>query len=230
MRLLGPAASQCQILPAASEAIGKLRLYAVQFDRSDRRGVGYRRFAQLYLESTLLWEELFRQSDVPVFGGLLIKRFFSLFEKYVVLPGNNKRPEVVRHWKPFFYANAQPPRPVQPLASLMCLFLAIRAHVRYDLAEAILQAHKDYLRLYGRAPDMNLCRTIVLGPASGDLFWQAMHNFLTQGKRPSVGESAAVTFLQLTGRIWLPVFQSWRRAAWSDAMRAIETGVPLRRD
>jgi hypothetical protein len=186
----------------------------------------HRLFAGLYLRTNRHLLDSFDTLPDPAFSYLAMIRFYELYERYVATPVLCNRSASVPQWRPYAALASRLTMTSRISAHLQLLSVGARAHTRYDLAEAICLGVADYRRLYGCDPDFRAARSDLLGGATDEAFFDAtleyiaMHRAARRGWRRFV-LSFYARFARLSRPLWLPIFQSWRRAAWRDAMASL---------
>ena len=179
-------------------------------------------FARVYYQTTRHWLDHLDCRADRQFGLLVIVHFFELYEVYVASVARGERAETAPHWVRYFQMARAMSDPCKPAQIWRLLYLGFRAHTRYDLAEAIHLAYRDWCRMAGTGADLDVFRDLLLGEQTDDLFYGAALDYLRTdhaGLCPQSEHQARM--IELGARwvrpLWLPAFQSWRRAAWDDA-------------
>lgn len=182
-------------------------------------------FAGLYWSTTRSWLSYLADHAQPEFAYLVIVRFYDLYRE--ASDAQNETSALPRHWQPYFdLAGTQTyTHPIS--AHLILLSLAARAHTRHDLALAVRRAHDDYQRQFGTCPDLAVYRNTVVSPDTDAAFRQAALDYIALHHRRQRGWRRQILWLYAIGIkllrfVWLPVFQSWRAAAWNDACVWVE--------
>jgi len=179
-------------------------------------------FAGLYWYSTRAWLSSLAKRSNPEFAYLVIVRFYALYREALDAGVENDMRDVPRHWKRYFDLAGRQTYAHPISAHLMLISLAARAHARHDLVLAIRRAQEDFQRRFGKIPDLGSYKSTVVGHETDDAFRTAALDYIDLHYRSQRGwrrfvlrfYSAGIKFLRF---VWLPVFQSWRRAAWDDA-------------
>ncbi|MCK7614773.1 hypothetical protein [Roseibium sediminicola] len=187
-----------------------------------------RLFPELYYFTTKHWLDFARTSRDPIMIHLLIVHFFDLYRKYAVHE-QGQPIRIVPHWKRHAQLLAKGNGAV-PFRSQAALLLGIHAHVRFDLAEAIILVWRSYRERYDRNPDLGLLRSMIYGEQSDLVFRKALQGFL-QGRevRTQVSARVLAVLASRLEHLWLPVLKRLREEAWREAMTSIRTGAPIRR-
>ncbi|MCG6858973.1 MAG: hypothetical protein LJE67_13000 [Salaquimonas sp.] len=180
-------------------------------------------FPALYFHTTKHWLGYLEGMPRPDIAYRVIEQFYLLYELHVCSAIEGGEEYAPAHWKPYFRLSRKAELLNLPQFKWKLLFLAARAHTRYDLAEAVGRAHDDYRTVYGESPDISGFRQLLLGPDTDLAFFQAAFDFCDEqmaGERSSRLDTFAVSKgARLFGRIWISGFQSWRHAAWNDAVQ-----------
>lgn len=185
-------------------------------------------FAHLYYHSTLQWlSHLEGKEDVHLLY-LLIEKFYALYDHHVTQVVDENRPKTAPHWQPYFNTVRKLDASPNSLTMLRVASAGARAHVRYDLADAIIAAALDYQKRYNRLPDLNLARRTHLEAATSKIFERAMFSF-TMGETTHIERFLPSNKLILRHsnhmrHLWVPMLQWWRRSAWSDAVKFLAEG------
>lgn len=183
-------------------------------------------FAGLYVRTNrrlLAWFDTLAEPGVCY---LTMIRFYEIYDLHIVQPVLEKRPAKAPHWRRYAELSTRLTLASDVNALLWLLSLGARAHIRHDLADAIRLAVEDYRRLFGRNPDFTAMRSALLDRATSEAFFEAtiefnrMHRGQQRGWRHLILISH-VFFAWVSRPLMLGVLQSWRRAAWRDAMAAL---------
>ncbi|MEX3008554.1 DUF5995 family protein [Hoeflea sp. TYP-13] len=187
-------------------------------------------FAGLYRCTTQSWLSHLTAHPNPAFAYLVIIRFYDLYRKVTVAISANDTQNLPHYWRRYFnLAKSQTIK--TPISHhLVLISLATWAHTRHDLAIAVRQAYEDYKTQFGEKPDLETYKSSVTGGETGAAFCEAALDFIEIHHRAQIGwrhivlgfYSANIRILRF---VWLPVFQSWRKAAWNDACSWIEAGT-----
>ncbi|MCR9139694.1 MAG: DUF5995 family protein [Alphaproteobacteria bacterium] len=182
-------------------------------------------FAGLYWSTTRAWLSFLADHSQPEFAYLVIMRFYDLYrEASDVVDQTGTLPH---HWQPYF-GLAERQTYTHPIsAHLILISLAARAHTRHDLALAVRRAYDDFQHQFGTCPDLTCYRNTVVSPDTDAAFRRAALEYIALHRRRQRGWRRLVLRLYAIGIralrfVWLPVFQSWRAAAWDDACAWIE--------
>jgi hypothetical protein len=219
-------------LKEAREVLGKLRdldaTYAATVGAGhdpSQRVDHHRIFLLLYFYTTVRWLQFAEESDCPAFFNRFLVEFYLRYVDYVFTPAINNVSGRCPHWQGYFrWADVYRRQPGH-LTRVTLLRFGAYAHTRYDLAEAIAAAS----RVVGHAERAKAEREIV-GARSGRVFSGAALDFVLNCDRllPEIVLSPRLRsfclYVHRNDYWWLPRFQQWRRAAWHDAMRMVETG------
>lgn len=181
------------------------------------------RFALIYCHTIRHWQRFARDCDQKEALDLLIVRLYDRFDDYVLRLPRTTRQSVVQPWKGYLTAITH--ARAGGLLRTMGLLLAIRAHIRFDLAEAICAMHDSYRARHGEPPDMARFRAMLLGRRAGRVFLGAWEDFLAA----SGNGRLAARLLRPLSLLGLVVFQSARRSAWREASASIAAGHPIER-
>lgn len=179
-------------------------------------------FAGLYGCTTRAWLSLLADHRQPEFAYLVILRFYDLYREACDAETGQDARALPRHWQAYFGVAGKQTYTHPISAHLILISLAARAHTRHDLALAIRRAHDDYQRHFGICPNLASYKSTVVGNETDDAFRTAALDYIDlhfrsqSGWRRFVLRSYAVGIRSLRF-VWLPVFQSWRQAAWDDA-------------
>jgi len=178
-------------------------------------------FASLYYFTTRSWADYARSSSDPDLIGLLIAHFYRLYEIYALEHGTGPSSSGGEHWKHHMLLSGKTGG-AMPFRRHASLLFGIRAHTRFDLAEAISQVWWTYIDHYRREPDMDLLRSMIYGKNSDRVFRTACVRFLDAQRNNSMFLGpAGVYFAEKLDAVWLPAFQWMRKNAWQDAMTSI---------
>ena len=183
-------------------------------------------FAGLYVQTNRRLLAFFDTLPDPVFPYLVMVRFHELFGRLVVQPALRGEAAVASQWLAYA-ALASRSTLTSPIGvHLRLISLGARAHVGHDLGEAIRLATLDHRRLFGRDPDFAAMRSVLLGGATSEAFFAATIDFNRMHRRRQRGWrqmvlTAHFCFAWISRPLMLGVLQSWRRAAWRDAMTAL---------
>ncbi|MEG3147550.1 hypothetical protein U1839_23105 [Sphingomonas sp. RT2P30] len=163
----------------------------------------------------------------PAFAYLVMVRFHDLYVHRVLRPALCGRRATNAHWRRYAALAARTTM-ASPIGDhFRLLSLGARAHVRYDLVDAICLAVVDHRRLFGHDPDLDAVGSPLLGAPTSGAFYQAaldynaMHRVSQRGWR-RVQLTLHAGLAQVSRPLWLAILQSWRRAAWRDAMAVLE--------
>lgn len=181
-------------------------------------------FSDLYHAVTTEWLRVAQRSGDPAQIHLLIIHFHELFDRYVLRMSDAGHIETTRHWHRYFTAHTR--AGLKPVNNAVALYFAIRAHTRFDLAEAICAVHSTYRATFGRDPDLSHLRTEIYGPIADRVFTDACRNFLDRRGRQGWHWKVLIRAAGATVWLWLPILQAGRRAAWREATASIASGEP----
>lgn len=184
-------------------------------------------FAGLYGCTTRAWLSFLDDHTQPAFAYLVILRFYDLYREACDAAADHDAGAPARHWRAYFDLAGKQTYTHPISAHLILISLAARAHTRHDLALAIRRAHDDYQCHFGICPDMAGYRTTVVGQDTSAAFRDAAVDYIDFHHRRQQGWRRLVLRIYAMGIknlhfVWLPVFQSWRQAAWDDARCRIE--------
>ncbi len=170
-----------------------------------------------------------RSHDDPELLYLIVEHFYDLYRKYVTVANSTDVAPAAAHWNVYQrLVNATKTSPIGML-QVIVLFTGIRAHTRYDLAEAICFAHNSYQRQHSRAPDVEHFRSVLFGKHSDEVFRKASVDFFETFLRSNRGRTAFGNTLKAASLLWFPVIQTLRELAWKDARRSILSGTSISR-
>lgn len=192
-----------------------------------RDSPAHRHFALLYLHTIRRWRAHARRCGRHEDLDLLIVRLFDRFDDYVLrLPGEST-PTSIRQWAG--YLRRRSGASTGRLNATSALVLAVRAHIRFDLAEAICEMHAAYIRRHGDAPDMARFRKTILDAQSGQVFLAAWQDFLSDLIDNGRLAGAIAVIARPLGWIGLPVFQAMRRRAMREALASLRLAKRIER-
>jgi hypothetical protein len=160
---------------------------------------------------------------------MVIERFYDLYDLYVRQVIDGRSAQTAAHWIPYFRLSDSLGDRQTAAGHWRLLFLGARAHVRYDLAEAVYFTYRDYPGIHGRSPSRDRFRHLLLGPKTDAVFLSAARDFVSSRQPTRHGVGAHGDHMVHLGtdwlqRFWVPAFQHWRRAAWADALSRIDAG------
>lgn len=186
-------------------------------------------FARLYLCVTKRWLSVCRQCKDPRFLCILVVEFFGLYWFYVQ---NENRPQTrreLRHWWLYSIITNSSWFSKMRVLNTMALLLAIRAHIRFDLAEAICRSYRIYTYKYSVPPNTNHLEAMLFSLSSDMIFKKASTEYFE-----SCRSNAQSSFILKFGcnwlrHCWMPIFHRARRLAWLDAQLSIKSGQALDR-
>lgn len=187
-------------------------------------------FAELYFATTTEWLRLARGSKDPAQLHLLVIHFHELFDRYVLQPGGGAESGTTVYWRRYFDAYGGSTTTAPSLRNALALLLAIRAHTRFDLAEALCAMHASYRHEFGREPDLSLLKAEIYGPTSDMIFKDACSRFFSRRATQDRSWKPLRRAAAMTGWAWLPVLQAGRKVAWEEATVSIATGSPISRE
>ena len=188
-----------------------------------------RHFARLYYYTTKGWIERAKSCRDPEFLHLVVTHFYDLYDQYVLEPDKSRSTNTVHHWG--VYRSIVGDSKVGPitLPKSIAVPFAVRAHIRYDLAEAICSACHEYRDTHGCDPDLECFRDFIFGKKSSAIFRKACLDFFC-ALSPSIARSSALkTVFYLQSFLWMPAFQKSRRQAWREAQQSLMSGKPIKR-
>ena len=168
----------------------------------------------------------FESQPNPAFTYLVMVRFHDLFVHRVIQPALAGKKATTAHWGRYADLAARSTMSSSVGRHLGLLSRGARAHVRFDLVDAICLAFADHQRLFGHDPDLDAAGSHLLGTPTDDVFYRAAleYNALHRNSQRGWRRAQLVLHAQvarLTRLFWLAVLQSWRRAAWRDAMEIL---------
>lgn len=184
-------------------------------------------FALLYFHTISRWRAYSRTCEQNEALDLLIIRLFDKFNDYVLrLPGEST-PTSIRPWAGYLHrmSSASP----RWLNRITALALAVRAHIRFDLAEAICEMHATYCRRHGVPPDMVQFQRTILDAGAGLIFLAAWEDFISGLANHGRFAGAVAMIARPFGRIGLPAFQAMRRRAMHEALDSLHTARRIER-
>lgn len=190
----------------------------------------HRLFAELYFATTMEWLRLARCSKDPAQLHLLVIHFHQLFDRYVLQLESGAESHTTVYWRRYFEAHGGSTTTAPSLKNALALLLAIRAHTRFDLAEALCAMYASYRREFGRDPDLSLLKSEIYGPTSDRIFKEACGRFFTRRATQDRSWELLRRAAALTGWAWLPVLQAGRKVAWNEATVSIASGSPISRE
>lgn len=180
-------------------------------------------FAHLYYHSTLQWLDHLKGKQDVHFLYLLIEKFYALYDHHVTQVVEGKRTQVAQHWQPYFTMVRRLDASHNSLTMLRVARTGARAHVRYDLADAIICAALDYKKRYGALPDLSQARQLHMEAATSKIFERAMFNFTigetAHMERQLAGDALLMKHSARLGHLWRPMLHWWRTRAWQDAVQ-----------
>lgn len=183
------------------------------------------RFALIYYHTIRHWQMFARDCEQKEELNLLIVRLYDKFDDYVLRLPQGTSQHVVQPWKGYLSAVAH--HRAGDLLRTIGLLFAIRAHIRFDLAEAICATHDAYRAAHGEPPDMARFRALLLGRRAGRVFLGAWEDFVTSNSGGRAPARLAVRLLRPLSLLGLLVFQSARRGAWREASASIAADRPI---
>ena len=186
-------------------------------------------FARLYYYTTRNWLKRAGSCDDPELLHLMVGYFYALYCQYVLEVDRRKTETTVAHWKPYRTFVRRRVPALGHLPQLLALVAGIRAHTRFDLAEAICLAHDRYSKQHGSAPDKQHFHALLFGKASDEVFRDASVEFVRSLFGSTRLKAVLTNILKPASKLWLPVFQGARKMAWDEAERSISTGRPISR-
>jgi hypothetical protein len=191
---------------------------------AEQEGYGIERlFAGLFASTYRQLVAHLDRLDDAEFASLTVLRFFDLYDDYVARPARGERAGTAPHWRRYA-ALVEWMEVTSPIgAHFWLIMVGARAHTRHDLREAVCLAADDYRRRHGRDPDFAAARSALVGPPTDQAFFAAALDYIAMHRRQQRGWRRLVLgFYALTLHsirpVWLGIFQSWRRAAWREAM------------
>lgn len=210
-----------------SRADARLEAIEALLDDLARSSIAHGQFALLYFHTISRWRTYSRTGRQNEAIDLLIISLFDKFDDYVLRLPRESTPISIRPWVGYLrrISVASP----SWLGRTTALALAVRAHIRFDLAEAICEMHEAYRRRNGVPPDMAQFQKTVLDAGAGSVFLAAWEDFAfglrNQGR---IARTVAMAARPL-GRIGLPVFQVMRRRAMREALDSLYTARQIER-
>lgn len=211
----------------AETALCRLCLHAYKSDDDDATG-RHILFARLYYYTTKQWIAYADRSEDPELIYLIIDRFYRLYENYV-LNFDKGHSTTSQHWKIHLDIINDVGRRRRQIYLIKALFLGIRAHTRFDLAEAICDAHTLYVQLHGKDPSKNLLYSMLFGRHANCMFRDASVEFATSLTPQFKHQVILKSILKFSSHLWMPAFQAARKLAWRESQRSILTGNSIRR-
>lgn len=210
------------------ERLGNYTQYAESADCEKPMHI---QFSRLYSNTTRHWlNNEYAHPNMREMLSLLIVSFYSLYEDYVL----DMRSESIdrrraRHWSVYLDIAATRNHSRSLFWRAILLWFGIRAHSRFDLAEAIFRAHEAFRLQHGFAPDMAEFKRTMFGRASDHAFRMAFLDYVAADGSSGIGRTSALAVINVMSCVWLPAFQLWRRQAWNEAMDALQHGRTVAR-
>lgn len=194
----------------------------------DRNGRIHSLFAGLYVQTTRHWLAELSESGAPEFAYEVIPHFYRLYEEGVLQQLDAPLHDVPWQWRSYHRVARRLTMRSAISAHLLLISLGARAHIRHDLGIAIARALQTCAET-GTTVDRHgfagsLSERAFLGASLDYVDW---HRARQSGWRSGVLGLYARGLVRLR-RIWVPVMEGWRRAAYDEALVLSAEG-PARR-
>ena len=188
-------------------------------------------FSRLYSNTTRHWlDNECSSANMREMLSLLIVSFYGLYEDYVLnIRSGSAEHTRVRHWSIYLDIEARRNTSRSLFWRAILLWFGIRAHSRFDLAEAICRAHEAFRLQHGFAPDMAEFKRTMFGKDSDHAFRRAFLDYIATDVSSGIGRTSALAVISALSCVWVPAFQFWRRQAWNEAMDALQNGHQVAR-
>ncbi len=188
-------------------------------------------FSRLYSNTTRHWlNNECASANMREMLSLVIVSFYSLYEDYVLdMRLDSAEHTRVCHWSIYLDIAARRNHSQSLFWRSILLWFGIRAHSRFDLAEAIFRAHEAFRLHHGVAPDMAEFKRTMFGRSSDHAFRRAFLDYIAADGSSGIGRASALAVINVLSFVWLPAFQLWRRQAWNEAMDALQNGRKVAR-
>lgn len=205
------------------------RLEAIEALLNDlaRSSIAHGHFALLYFHTVSRWRAYSRTCRQNEALDLLIIGLFDKFDDYVLRLPRERKPTSIRPWAGYLrrMSVASPGW----LSRISALALAVRAHIRFDLAEAICEMHEVYSRRHGAPPDMAQFQKTILDASTALVFLAAWEDFVSGLANQGRFAGTVAVIARPLGRIGLPAFQAMRRRAMHEALDSLRTARRIER-
>jgi hypothetical protein len=198
-----------------------------EFDNNYSRSA---QFARLYFHTINRWLDYCTNEKAPDETlMILVERLYQKFDDYILQLRPDGAQAVILPWRPYVLLVDKDLSNAPNAEGLLSLFFAVRAHIRYDLAEAICETYHAYQSRFGVAPDMKAFRKIMLGKKSSEIFKVACLDFLADMSLHAPRLKLAVWLARHVDLVWLPLFQFARNNAWREAQKSISSAQKIER-
>lgn len=198
-------------------------------DRPDDRNVRvHSLFAGLYLQTTANWLRELEDNAAPGFAHAVIPHFYALYDEGVLQHLDSPLAEVPRQWRAYHRLARRLTMRSPISAHLLLISLGARAHIRHDLGLAIAQVLREVAQ--GRDDIGLIDREQFVGSLSQRAFLKAALDYVDWHRQRQTGWRYGVLGAYARGlivlrRIWVPVMEGWRRAAFDDARAQAAAGA-----
>lgn len=176
-------------------------------------------FAGLYIQTTKNWLAELTESEAPDFAYAVIPHFYALYDEGVLRHLDTPLADVPRQWRAY-HRLARRLTMASPIsAHLLLISLGARAHIRHDLPIAIARVLDDVAQ--GHVTIRVIDREQFVGSLSQRAFLQAALDYVDWHRQRQTGWRYGILGAYARGlivlrRIWVPVMEGWRRAAFDD--------------
>lgn len=187
-------------------------------------------FAGLYRETTTRWLAALSEEENNLFGLLLVRRFYEIYQTSVpdYLNQSVKRdmPVPPVPWRKYHWLGKRLTMRSPISLHLVLISLGARAHIYHDLGDAIRLALEDHEQITGTPIEPNTAYQTVAGATSEKAFQSAAldyvdwHRARQSGWRHWVLGFYAVV-LRALKPIWVGELERWRRHARDEALSGI---------
>lgn len=185
----------------------------------------HRPFVRLYYLTTRHWLADLDNRPYRHLGYATILNFHRRFETCVAQVVGGQSRVVPPHWRRYFDVSGRTGGMLTERDRWQLVYHGLIAHTRTDLADAICMTDAQVRAATGRPPEARAFMEILLGGHTDALFGDAAMDFLDAEASHGLSGRTQVWASRMR-TVWLPAFQALRRAAWRDAARRIEAGVP----
>lgn len=184
----------------------------------------HRPFVQLYHCTTRRWLADLRPRSDGYLGHLMVRNFHRRYEACVGRVVAGQSDEIAPQWRRYFAVARAAERRLSARRRALLVFHGLLAHTGPDLADAICLTDAEVRAATGAPPDRAVLHDVLLSKRTDAIFLAAAEDYLVR-EGPTLSVSAA----RRLRTVWLPAFQSLRRAGWADALRRIEAarGQPV---